>query len=246
VLNPGSHPEPPLQASARSPLIQALAEAERAMMAELEAARELLGLAMEAALVGSEEAAEEVERRSHDLEQRHADVHDLLLALVARQAPVARDLRLALALLHVNERIERMARQCHNIATLSRAIPGSASVSDEQRACLTEMSRLADEQAAEAARVFAERDADGARALREHDQAINGHNRRCFVLAVQDGTDEARREGAFCVALMARALERFGDNAVDIGRQAAFVVTGRLRPAPGADASPPGPDPDPR
>jgi phosphate transport system protein len=231
VLNAGSQPEPPLQASSRTPLIHALAEAEQAMMGELQAVRELLGLAMEAAAVGSVEAADEVVRRSQDLERRHADVHDRLLALVARQAPVARDLRLAMALLHVNERIERMGRQCQNIATLSREIPGSAAVSDEQRSCLIEMSRLADEQAAEAGRVFAERDADGARALREHDQAINGHNRRCFVLAVHDGTDEARREGAFCVALMARALERFGDNAVDIGRQAGFVATGRF---PGA------------
>jgi phosphate uptake regulator len=138
-------------------------------------------------------------------------LHDLLLALIARQGPVARDLRLAMALLHVNDRIERMGAQCVNIATLCRAIPLSANASTEQRDCLIEMARLADEQAAEAPRVFADRDPYGASALRSHDKALNEHNRRCFELAVKEGTDEARREGAFCVALMARALERFGD-----------------------------------
>jgi phosphate transport system protein len=108
------------------------------------------------------------------------------------------------------------------------------------------MARLADEQVAEAARVFAERDAEGAARLTEHDLGINERNRHCFSLAVREGDDEIHREVAFLVVLMARAIERIGDNAVDIGRQAAFIVTGRLRPAPGAAASPAEPVRDPR
>ena len=60
----------------------------------------------------------------------------------------------------------------------------------------------------------------------KHDLGINEHNRRCFDLAVGDGVREAEREAAFMVAMMARAIERIGDNAVDIGRQVGFVVTG--------------------
>jgi phosphate transport system protein len=74
---------------------------------------------------------------------------------------------------------------------------------------------------------------DGAERLRERDVAINEHNRRCFALAVEEGDDEARREAAFFVALMARALERIGDNAVDIAHQALFAAEGRLRPGLG-------------
>jgi phosphate transport system protein len=58
---------------------------------------------------------------------------------------------------------------------------------------------------------------------------INESNRRCFALAVQDGDEESRREAVFFVALMARAIERIGDNAVDIGQQTVFAANGRLR-----------------
>jgi phosphate transport system protein len=47
-------------------------------------------------------------------------------------------------------------------------------------------------------------------------------------MAIEDGEDERRREAAFFVALMARALERIGDNAVDIGRQVVFAASGRF------------------
>jgi phosphate transport system protein len=90
------------------------------------------------------------------------------------------------------------------------------------------MAALAGQQLADAERVFAEHDGDGAQRLGQHDLGINDHNGRCFDLALDDGVREAEREVAFIVALMARAIERIGDNAVDIGRQAAFVATGQL------------------
>jgi phosphate transport system protein len=156
--------------------------------------------------------------------------------LIARQAHVAGDLRLAIALLHVNDRTERMGTQCVNIATLSSAMPVGADRPAEQLGCLREMARMADEQVAEAARAFAQRDVEAARRLDERDRGINEHNRRCFALAVREGDGEQRREAAFLVAMMARAIERLGDNAVDIGQQADFAVTGRLRPPSRAGA----------
>jgi phosphate transport system protein len=217
-----------LETAGRPRLTRALDEAETAMLDSLELVRGLLARAVDAALEGDPAAAEEVGRQAGDLAQRHLAVHEKVLTLIACQSPVAGDLRLAMALLHINDRIERMGSQCLNIATLCCAIPTSADISAAQHDCLKEMARLTDEQLAEAARVFAEQDVEGALALREHDAGINGHNRRCFQLAVHDGTDEDRREGAFCVAMMARALERVGDNAVDIGRQLTFVATGRF------------------
>jgi phosphate transport system protein len=175
--------------------------------------------------------AGEVADTADEFDRRYADVHDRLLSLIALQAPVASDLRLAIALLHTGDRLQRMGAQCVNLATLCSAMPEGARPSSAQLDCLSAMARLLDEQLAEAARVLAERDAEGAGRLRDHDHAINDHNRRCFALAVHDGEDEMRREAAFLVAMTARALERIGDNAVDIGRQVAFTVTGRLRPS---------------
>ena len=117
---------------------------------------------------------------------------------------------------------------------MSVAAAGEAVASETQLACLSKMAALAGQQVAEAARVFAQRDVDGALRLRERDAVINEHNRRCFALAISDGDEPLRREAAFFVALMARAIERIGDNAVDIGQQTIFTVTGRLRAPSGA------------
>jgi len=210
-------------------LDNALAEVEEQTLAELDLVRGSLRRAVEAALAGDPAIADEVKARGSEFDRRYDEVHDRLMALIARQAPVAGDLRLTMALLHTNDRIERMGAQCLNIATLCCALPAGGGPAPEQLDCLSAMARLADEQVAEAARVFADRDVEGARRLREHDARINEGNRRCFALGITDGDDEARREAAFFVALMARAIERIADNAVDIGKQAAFVVTGRLR-----------------
>ena len=61
------------------------------------------------------------------------------------------------------------------------------------------------------------------------DAQINRLNRECFRRAVEIGTDADRREWAMTMMLVSRALERIGDNAVDIGEQVAFVVTGLFR-----------------
>jgi phosphate transport system protein len=220
--------EPP-QHVLRSPLEQGLAEAEARALAELDLIRSTLDRAMEAARTCRMAVAEEVVVSVRESERRYADVHNLLLGLIARQSPVAGHLRLAMALLHVNDRAERMAAQCMSIATLCSAMPHGSRPASEQLDCLSEMACLASEQLAEARRAFAERDVDAAARLREHDQAINEHNRRCFSLAIEGGEDEAGREAGFLAAMMARAIERIGDNAVGIGQQLTFAVTGRLR-----------------
>ena len=61
------------------------------------------------------------------------------------------------------------------------------------------------------------------------DEEINQLNRECFRRAVEVGTDPDMREWAMTMMLVARALERIGDNAVDVGEQVAFVVTGLFR-----------------
>jgi phosphate transport system protein len=212
----------------RAPLDEALREVEERALGALPALREALRDAVRAVTERDAALGDRVVAKAHDLHSRYDDVHQRLLSLMARQAPVAGDLRLAIALLHVNDRLERMNAQCVNIVTLCRALPEDDAPSQRQLGCLEGMAALADEQLAEAERVFAERDEEGAQRLGRHDLGINERNRRCFDLAVHEGVREAEREVAFMVAMMARAIERIGDNAVDIGRQVAFVVTGQL------------------
>ena len=77
-----------------------------------------------------------------------------------------------------------------------------------------------------------------ARDLVRQDDVVDNLNRECFHLALEIGDDADRREWAMTMLLAARAIERIGDNAVDIGEQVAFVVTGLFREF--EDASHPG------
>jgi phosphate transport system protein len=228
-MSVAAHADIPPSGEVRSVFHRALWEAEERALAEMEVVRETLRRAAEAAATSDARFADEVIARASELERRYCDVHDRLLVLIARHAPVTTDLRLAMALLLVNDRIQRMGAQCVDIATLCRAVPEGERPPPDQLECLSGMARAADAQIAEAARVFAERDVDGIRRLRADDQAINEANRRCFSLAVEaGGAEETDTGAAFRYVLMARAVERIGDNAVDVAHQAAFVATGEL------------------
>jgi phosphate transport system protein len=87
-------------------------------------------------------------------------------------------------------------------------------------------------------RAFEQRDVELARDLVRQDDVVDNLNRECFQLALEIGDDADRREWAMTMLLVARALERIGDNAVDVGEQVAFVVTGLFREF--EDASHPG------
>ena len=93
-------------------------------------------------------------------------------------------------------------------------------------------------QLSQAQRAFADRDVEMARDLVRQDDVVDNLNKEIFRIALEIGDDHDRREWAMTMILVARAIERIGDNAVDIGEQVAFVVTGLFREF--QDASHPG------
>jgi len=163
------------------------------------------------------------------IDGRYLEVHQGILSLLALQAPVASDLRVVAALLHVIKNAERMGDQCVNIAKVL-PITGFEPPSDEQMLRTVErMGKLARSEVSQAKQAFQLRDVALAEDLVRQDAEINRLNRECFQRAVAIGTDADRREWAMTMMLVARALERIGDNAVDVGEQVAFVVTGLFR-----------------
>ena len=160
---------------------------------------------------------------------RYMEVHQGILSLLALQAPVAGDLRVVAALLHVIRHVERMGDQCVTIAKLIPLSGHEPPVRQEVLSRLLRMGQCARSQTVQAKRAFAERDTALAEDLVEQDQQINALNREIFQLAIEVGDDVDTREWAMHMTLVARALERVGDNAVDIGEQTAFVVTGLFR-----------------
>jgi phosphate transport system protein len=163
------------------------------------------------------------------IDGRYLEIHQAILTLLATQAPVATDLRLIASLLHVMKNIERMGDQCVNIAKLI-PIAGHEPPADERiLKNLVGMGNGIRVQIGQAKRAFADRDVGMARDLVRQDDVIDNLNRECFQLAIEIGDEHDRREWAMTMMLVARALERIGDNAVDIGEQVAFLVTGLFR-----------------
>jgi phosphate transport system protein len=163
------------------------------------------------------------------IDGRYLEVHQGILSLLALQAPVASDLRVVAALLHVIKHAERMGDQCVNIAKLL-PISGYEPPTDQEILTRVEkMGALARSEVGQAKQAFALRDMALAEDLVRQDEQINQLNKECFARAVEIGTDPDVREWAMTMMLVARALERIGDNAVDVGEQVAFVVSGLFR-----------------
>jgi phosphate transport system protein len=163
------------------------------------------------------------------IDGRYLEVHQGILSLLATQAPVAGDLRVVAALLHVIKHIERMGDQCVNIAKLIPLDGHEPPTNEEILSRIERMGQLVRSEVSQAKQCFALRDAALAEDLVRQDEDVNRLNREIFQIALDVGDDVDRREWAMHMILVARCLERIGDNAVDIGEQTAFVVTGLFR-----------------
>ena len=163
------------------------------------------------------------------IDGRYLEVHQGVLSLLARQAPVATDLRLIAALLDVIKHAERMGDQCVNICKMLPLAGNQPPTHPAVLEKISEMARQARFEVSQAKQAFASRDVELAADLVRQDEVVNRLNRECFQLAIEIGDDPDTREWAMHMMLVARWIERIGDNAVDIGEQTAFVVTGLFR-----------------
>jgi phosphate transport system protein len=188
-----------------------------------------LDKAVEAVEHQDTELAELVIASDDVIDGRYLEIHQAILTLLATQAPVATDLRLISALLHVMKNMERMGDQCVNVAKLI-PISGHEPPADERiLSDIVTMGKQVKAQAVQAKRAFADRDGELARDLVRQDDVVDNLNKEIFRIALEIGDDHDRREWAMTMILVARALERFGDNCVDVGEQVVFVVTGLFR-----------------
>ena len=163
------------------------------------------------------------------LDRRYGEVYQGALELLARPAPGPEELRLITALLHIVRCMERMGDQCVNIATLVPLSGHEAPKDKEILDAVEKMGLLARSQVVQARDVLRLREIEVAGCLAGQDAEINRLNRAIFQRAVEIGEDFDVREWAMFMILVARCLERIGDNTVDIGEQVVFVVTGRFR-----------------
>ncbi len=163
------------------------------------------------------------------LDGRYLEVHQRLLTMIATQSPVASDLRLISALLHVMTNMERMGDQCVNIAKVIPIVGHEPPADQRMLKNILMMGAQARSLVVQTKHAFCDRDVELARDLVRQDDVIDNLNRECFRIAIEIGDEIDRREWAMTMILVARAIERIGDNAVDVGEQVAFLVTGLFR-----------------
>ena len=216
---------------------------ERTALGGLDLVTQSLDRTMEAVEHQDVELAELVVADDDRIDGRYLEVHQAILTLLATQAPVATDLRLISALLHVMKNIERMGDQCVNIGKVIPLTGHDAPQRAEMLDRIMRMGKQVRSQISQSKKAFEGRDVELARDLVRQDDLVDDLNKETFQIAVLVGEDHDTREWAMTMLLVARALERIGDNAVDIGEQVAFVVTGLFREF--EDASHPGEAPTP-
>jgi len=174
------------------------------------------------------ELCDEVVAFDDEIDRRYLLIEKQIELVLARHTPVATDLRLVLALLHSTLHLERIGDQCVTIAKLTKL----SSHLDTKRAVMDSLADMG-ERCVEMVRLaldaFAARDKAGARGLHDLDELVDRTNRQVFKDVLGYVHDSEALEWGMRQITVARCFERIGDNAVDIGEQTAFLVTGEFR-----------------
>jgi len=174
------------------------------------------------------ELADEVISFDDDVDRLYIEIQAEIESLLARQTPVAIDLRLVLALLHVNLHLERMADYSVTIAKLTKLV---ADVEPDPMLLqsLQEMGERAEEMIRVALDSLANRDLEAAESLVDLDELIDRSNRRFVERVVEIVAEPGLREWVLRMVLVSRTIERIGDHAVDIGEQVAYLLTAEFK-----------------
>ncbi|NNE96898.1 MAG: phosphate signaling complex protein PhoU [Acidimicrobiales bacterium] len=198
---------------------------ESSILGIAERADHIVGTAVDALVNADVQMAAAVSREGAALAEVYVEAHTRWLNLMALQQPMGSDLRMMSALLHLNVTLERTAAQCVNIAELARLARGLPT-SDRIIRRIEEMADLVRPMIRTAVHAFQRRDPDEARLLPAMDEPVDEINRAMYREVVDCAPDERLIEWATHMMMAARALERIGDQAVDIGEQVVFLISG--------------------
>jgi len=181
-----------------------------------------------ALLTANAEVAEQVISEDATIDAARERIEDRSFELLALQQPVASDLRLVSAILHVNLHLERVGDQAVNVAKIAKVTADLPS-SDTVVTHLQEMGEVACGMLATAMEAFARRDVALAERLPEMDDPLDRLNRNMYREVAALAADSQLLEWGIRMNFVARQLERVGDHAVDVGEQVAFLLTGEFR-----------------
>jgi len=210
------------------PIDEGLDQIEAALQEEGQRVLSAVRGAMRALGESDRELAAEVIAFDDEIDERFLAIARSIQSLLALQTPVARDLRLLLAILHINLLLERTADGCVTVAKLSQLV-ADVDADPALVEVLLEMGERAEEMVRVAMDSFASRDLAEAESLVELDELIDRANRRFVERLVNVMSEPSLREWGLRMVVAARTIERIGDRAVDIGEQTAYLLTAEFR-----------------
>ncbi|HEY7042149.1 MAG TPA: phosphate signaling complex protein PhoU [Nocardioidaceae bacterium] len=187
--------------------------------------REALSQATKALLQADASAAESVISGDLAIDDAREQIENESFEILARQAPVAGDLRMLVASLRMVADLERMGDLSVHVAKVARLRFPTKAVPDVLEPVISEMAKTADEMIGAAADIVANRDVRAAQELEEADDEMDRLRRSMFRTLLSDEWD-AGVEPAIDMALLGRYYERIGDHAVSMARRIVFLVTG--------------------
>jgi phosphate transport system protein len=206
-----------------------LAQLEASLQEEGDLVLRALRSSLNALARGDEELADEVISFDDKVDARYMQIEEGVQSLLARQTPVAADLRLVLAVLRVNLHLERMADYCVTVAKLTKLMGNLNVTADAISRSIEDMGQRAEQMIRVALDAFATRDAKKAETLVDLDELIDRANRNATEDVLSLGNSPEEREYGLRMLVVSRCVERIGDHAVDIGEQVVYLVTGEFR-----------------
>ncbi len=165
-------------------------------------------------------ADDRVDNLQHELDARIIDI-------IARQQPVASDLRALVTALRMSADLERMGDMAHHVAKITRLRHPNGAVPSELLLTIEEMGKVAKVIADKAGKVIGSRDVDKALEVERDDDEMDKLHRKLFTTLLSDDWKHGT-ETAIDITLIGRYYERFADHAVSVARRVYYLVTGKF------------------
>jgi phosphate transport system protein len=201
------------------------------ILADLAQMSQLVSAAVRSATTALLEAeihlAEQVITGDEKLDARQADIESRAFSLLARQAPVAGELRILVATLRMVTELERMGDLAAHIAKIARLRYPEIAVPESLRPNFVRMGDVAEKMVVTAGQTLSDRNVQNAQELRERDEEMDELRRTQFRVLLSDDW-EYGVEAAVDVALLGRYYERIADHAASMARRIIYVVTGEF------------------
>ncbi|MGO1592628.1 MAG: phosphate signaling complex protein PhoU [Ancrocorticia sp.] len=169
--------------------------------------------------------AEQVIDADHQIDFLEQNVDEMAISLLARQAPVAGDLRTVVSAMRLAATLERMGDLARHVAYIARGRFPQTAIEGATYELLTSMADEAAKVGKMVSELVENQDLSLARKIEENDEVLDNYHRQSFELVLNEDNSLTRQE-VVDVVLLGRFLERYGDHAVSVSRRMVFLVTG--------------------